>query len=285
MVRHFYFISISLLISGGFAHAGEEPLGAIFDGLAGAGGARTDSVGSRNAAAMVLSPGMLSYTEGSWRGGFGYSTAVREANSATTTGAVLSVSKWDSNLPPTLAEVPGWTVEGMEVTNHKSHSRYLGGFGLAMAQRRIAIGATAIWDSVDSELAGESSGLDLDLSAAAILAEGISIAVASRGILSGGLVDQSLVVSASWNASNVFRLDLDGIWEGDTVEQRVGVEAGFGQIGAIRGGFNNHEEGQGLGTGFSIYGQGTSIDYAYTNEISGETKGLSSHRLAIRVSM
>ena len=285
MVRHFYFISISLVFSGGFAHASEEPLGAVFGGLAGAGGARTDTVGSRNVAAMVLSTGMLSYSEAAWRNGFGYSTAVREANSDTSTGAMLAISKWSSNLPPTLEEVPGWAVEGIEITNNKSHTRYTGGYGVSMAQRRLAVGVTAVWDSVDSELSGEDSGLDIDLSAAGILAEGLSVAVASRGILDGGLIDQSLIVSASWNASNVFRIDLDGVWEDKVAEQRIGLEAGIGQAGAVRGGFNTSELGQAFGAGFSIYGQGTSIDYAYNYELSGELQGLSAHCLAIRVSM
>jgi hypothetical protein len=285
MVRHFSFILISLLFSGGLAHATEEPLGAIFEGLAGAGGARTDTLGSRNVAAMVLSTGMLSYSDAAWKSGFGYSTAIREASSDTSTGAMLSVSKWDSNLPPTLDEIPGWTVEGLEITNNKSHARYIGGFGLSMAQRRIAVGVTAIWDSVNSELSGEYSGLDMDISAAGLLTDSLSVAVASRGMLSGGLIDQSLVVSASLNAENMLRLDLDGVWQDGEVESRVGLEAGLGQTGAIRAGFKTGEAGQGIGTGFSIYGQGTSIDYAYTYELSGDQEGVSTHCIAMRVFM
>jgi hypothetical protein len=285
MERHISFISIFLLFSGGLAHAEEEPLGAIFDGLAGAGGARTDTLGSRNAAAMVLTSGMLSYSEAAWRSGFGYSTGIMEANPDTTTGAMLSVSKWSSNLPPSLSEIPGWSIDGEEVANNKDHSRYIGGFGLSMAQRRIAIGMTAIWDSVDGELSGEDSGLDLDLSAAGMLAEGLSVAVASRGILSGGLIDQSLVLSASWSADNVVRLDLDGVWQDDIMEGRIGLEAGMGQMGALRGGFSTSEVRQVIGTGISVYGQGTSIDYAYTYELSGDREGASTHCIGIRVSM
>ena len=81
------------------------------------------------------------------------------------------------------------------------------------------------------------------------------------------------------------RVDLDGVWQNEIMEGRMGLEAGLGQMGALRGGFSTSEVRQVIGTGISVYGQGTSIDYAYTYELSGDREGASTHCIGIRVSM
>jgi hypothetical protein len=254
-------------------------------GLGGAGVARTDSSGFRNAAAMMLEPGFYTYSEVKWGHGFSLGQALREVRSDTAVGASFGYSWAKSNFPPTLDEMPGWIEPGEVLTNARKSRDFRGAGGIRLLGGRLALGLGGNVLRDDSELGGVQSFYQMDVSAAGQLAEGVSMAVGARNLLAEGEDPLRLELGLWWSAVETFHFAIDAIFEEGVVQGRVGGELGLGPAIRLRGGGYFSEEEQGFGAGFALLGEGTRLDYSLSAAIGGPENNGPTHSLTVFVAV
>ena len=254
-------------------------------GMGGAGIARTDSMGFRNAAAMMLEPGLYSITETRWGQGFFVSSALREVRLDSAVGASLGYSWGRSDLPPTDAERPGWQLPDEVLTNQKGSSELFGAGGVRLVEGRLGLGAGFHYLRQQSELGGRETALDMDVSLAAWLAEGVSLAAAARGVLSDEMDPFSIEVGLYWSSLESVRLALDAVYVDEEAEGRVGLDVGLSASFRARAGYAFSEQNGRVGAGFGLLGEGSRIDYAWSRGTTGVDEGVVTHSLAVFVAV
>lgn len=254
-------------------------------GMGGAGVARTDSSGFRNAAAMMLEPGFFTYSEMNWGHGFSLGQALREVRTDTAVGASFGYSWARSNLPPTLDEMPGWIEPGEELTNARKSRDFRGAGGIRLLDGRLALGLGGQFLRDDSELGGVQSTYQMDVSAAGQLAEGVSLALGARNLLAEGEDPLRLELGLWWSAVETFHFALDAIFEEGVVQGRVGGELGLGPAIRLRGGGYFSELSQGFGAGFALLGEGTRLDYSISKALGGLEDSGPTHSLALFIAV
>jgi hypothetical protein len=239
---------LALLLSGG-AQA-QTPFSAEQIGMGGAGVARTDSSGFRNGAAMVLAPGFYTYSEIGWGQGFSLGQAMREVRPDTAVGASFGYTWGKSNLPPTLDEMPGWIEPGELLTNARTSREFRGAGGVRLLGGRLGLGIGGRYVQDDSELGGEQSQAQVDVSAAGILAEGVSLALGAKNLIADESDPFCLELGLWWSAVEAFNFGLDAVFQEGVVEGRIGASRSvawrqlffradpglWGRIGAAWGG-------------------------------------------------
>ena len=285
MVREFSALATLVVIQTPIALADSGPLTTVTESLGGAGSARSGEIGMVNIASAILAPGLVSYSELSWREGFGYSTGVLEARSDSTLGALFAVSHWENDEPPTLSEMPGWVVDGEELTNHREYTRYVAGAGMVFGARDASLGATFSYQHSNTELGGEFWTPEIDASAAAKLADGVYVAASGRGLLESGLYERELTFGLHWAAPATMAVSLDAAWVGGEMEGRAGGELLLGGAASFRGGYSVSESRSGMGLGLSLLGEGTSFDYTFTKELKGALEGITTHSIGLKIAI
>jgi hypothetical protein len=263
----------------------EVPFSPEQTGLGDAGVARTDSSGLRNAAAMMLMPGLYSFSDIGWGQGFHVGQAIREVRLDSPVGASLGYSWGKSNLPPSMDEMPGWIRPGEVLSNERLSKDIRAAGGFRALNGRLGVGAGMRYLRDNSELGGAQSGMEWDLSVAGLLAEGVSLAVGGRNLLQDGLDPFSVEVGLWWSAVEAFNLALDAVFEEGVVEGRAGAEIGLSAAIRLRGGYRFSELGQSLGAGVGLLGEGTRLDYALSLDTVGENEGVMTHSLAIFIAV
>ena len=254
-------------------------------GMGGAGVARTDSSGFRNAAAMMLEPGFYSFTEVGWGQGWGLGEAVREVRLDGSVGASLGYYRAQSNLPPTPEEMPGWTEPGVELLNPKVSHGIHGAGGIQLVQGYLTVGGSLKLLRKESELGGEESDFNLGVSAAGRLAEGVVLAASGRHLLPEGEEAMRLELGLYWSALPNFLLALDaGLEEGEALGA-AGVDLGLAEALRLRGGYRFHGSEQRLGLGLGLLGEGTRLDYALEVATAGSESGVIGHRIALFIAV
>jgi len=181
--------------------------------------------------------------------------------------------------------MPGWTLPGEELTNERVRQDLRGAGGFRILEGRLGFGGGLRYLRDNSELGGEESGLELDLSMAGLLAEGVSLAVAGRNILPESLDPLSVEVGLWWNAVDPINLALDAVFQEGVVEGRAGLEVGLAEAIRLRGGYSFSEKSQHLGAGVGLLGEGTRLDYALSMGTSGLREGITTHTLAIFIAV
>ena len=254
-------------------------------GMGGAGVARTDSSGLRNAAAMMLEPGFYSFTEVNWGHGWGVGEAVREVRLDGSVGASLGYRRAQSNLPPTPDEMPGWIEPEVELLNPKTLHGLYGAGGIRLLQGHVAVGGNVRYLRQNSELGGEESEFNLDVSLAGRLAEGVVLAASARQLMPEGSQPLRVEMGLYWNALPSFLVALDaGLEEGEPLAA-AGADIGLAEVVRFRGGYRFHGENQHMGLGLGLLGEGTRLDYAVEVATAGSENGVVSHRIALFVAV
>lgn len=254
-------------------------------GMGGAGVARTDSSGFRNAAAMMLEPGFYSFTEVDWGHGWGVGEAVREVRLDGSVGASMGYHRSQSNLPPSPGEMPGWIEPGVELLNPKVTHGLYGAGGIRMLQGNLAAGGSVRYLRRNSELGGEEADFNLDVSAAGRLAEGVVLAASGRHLIPEGDAPMRMELGLYWSALPNFLLALDGGLEDGEALAAAGVDLGLAEVLRVRGGYRFQGEEQRLGLGLGLLGEGTRLDYAVEIATAGAEDGVLSHRIALFVAV
>ena len=254
-------------------------------GMGGAGVARPDSSGFRNAASMMLEPGFYSFTELNWGEGWGFSEAVREVPLDGSVGASLGYARSQSTLPPTASEMPGWIEPGQELLNPKVAHALHGAGGVRLLEGRLAVGGGLRYLRMDSELGGEESDVDMDVSVAGKLADGVYLAAGGRNLLPEGAAVPRYEVGLYWSAVDAFQLALDAGLEDGNAQGAAGIDVGLAEVVRLRGGYRFSSEEQTLGLGLGLLGEGTRLDYAMEIGIFGDHEGILSHRIALFIAV
>lgn len=281
--RRFPWAFLALLLSWG-AQA-QTPFSTEQIGMGGVGVARTDSSGFRNGAAMVLEPGFFSYSEVRWGQGFSLGQAMREVRPDTAVGASFGYTWGKSNLPPTLDEMPGWIAPGEALTNARESREFRGAGGVRLLGGRLGLGIGGRYVRDDSELGGEQSHTQVDVSAAGILAQGVSLAVGARNLIADEQDPLCLELGLWWNAVEAFNFGLDAILKEGVIEGRVGAEVGLGPAVRLRGGSYFSEQRQGFGAGIALLGEGTRLDYALSKSLGESASGAITHSIAVFIAV
>ena len=252
-------------------------------GMGGAGVARMDSSGHRNAASMMLMPGLYSFTEVGWGQGFGFGEAIREVRVDSVVGASIAYGTHKSDLPATIDEMPGWIRPGEVLSNSRKTQDVRAAGGLRLLDGRLGLGGGLRYLRDNSELAGVVPTWDLDLSVAGLLAERVSLAVGVRNLLPEGPDSLAYEVGLWWSAAegDPFSLALDAIWQDGSTEGRAGVDFAVLEPIRLRAGYAFSDQAQRLGLGFGLLGEGTRLDYAFSVQTSGDGEGERLHYLAL----
>jgi hypothetical protein len=274
---------LALLLSGG-AQA-QTPFSAEQIGMGGAGVARTDSSGFRNGAAMVLAPGFYTYSEIGWGQGFSLGQAMREVRPDTAVGASFGYTWGKSNLPPTLDEMPGWIEPGELLTNARTSREFRGAGGVRLLGGRLGLGIGGRYVQDDSELGGEQSQAQVDVSAAGILAEGVSLALGAKNLIADESDPFCLELGLWWSAVEAFNFGLDAVFQEGVIEGRIGAEVGLGPAVRLRGGSYFSEQTQGFGAGLALLGEGTRLDYALSKPLGESGGGAITHSLTVFIAV
>jgi|GEM_PF-2490958 len=252
-------------------------------GMGGAGVARMDSSGQRNAASMMLMPGLYSFTEVGWGQGFSFGEAVREVRVDSAFGASLAYGWQKSDLPASIDEMPGWILPGEELSNSRKTQDLRAAGGLRLLGGRLGVGGGLRYLRDNSELAGVVPVWDLDLSVAGLLAERVSLALGVQNLLPESPDSVAYELGLWWSAAegDPFSLALDAIWKDGSAEGRAGIDFALAEPIRVRGGYAFSDQSQRVGLGLGFLGEGTRIDYAFSMQTSGSDEGERLHHLAL----
>lgn len=274
------------------AHAEELP-GARSAGRGGVGLANPTDVGevATNVAAVALGErydlvaGGAYGPDDTW---LGRVAAADSRTSLVTLGATYTYRVDD--VEPPLSALPGWVLDGDELTNTTSHQGFAVGIAYPFLDRRMSIAATGRYDWRDSEQEGSSDAFNFGVSAAGKPSEAFTVALGINNALDLGYPDseRTVDVGARWEPGPFLGLEgaLRTEWMGDPFEEsiaeHVGADVGLTEWLRLSAGWQHDDGVHTLGGGISLVSDKADLDYSLQGELDADPARLW-HSLDLRI--
>lgn len=277
-------------------------------GMAGAGMADGLELGSarRSPAAMLLDVDYAAQVELGFGDGLRPMGVMKDTRTSDFGAAALYTSEW-ADRAAEVEDLPGWIPADAELPTDDSWSqttRLSFGYGVGelvipdggqmREVRRFAVGASAVYERVDSSLSGLTQAVELDLGLAGRPTGLLTVAATARDLLPTGERLPSAELGICWLARPTLKLVADGSWdrayEGQPWGGRAGLELTAAEAVPLRVGYAVEGDTQRLGLGLGVEDQKARLDYAINVITVGpkatrDDPAFITHSVALRVQL